>query len=593
MGKSSDISIIRDFLKAGFNITPDALNYIRNLDNPAKFTRLFLNSYNRSNGDHLITINILEQLHKVLVSTIRDISIDTPDNKKIVDDSRALVAKEKKPVKVDVKENSPKDKSNNALPPRKVEKTIIMARELKKTPESKPVISKASSSPVTEEVSDPISTIQKSPSKPRGPRMTSKSQFTPMAREHDEDLKILEDCTTNLKNEGEFKDFLQLFKDRFNSIKNIFKSRKDINQLIDIADLSKLSRKNQNYHVFGMVNDKKRTKAGNLMLEVEDSTGSINVIISAKTIDPDIIPHILNDEVLCFNGFYKDGIFIANEFSWPDITSNRPISFSTEDLAILLISDLHIGSDNHLEKLWNRFENWMNGVGSDRKQKELAGKVKYVSIAGDIIDGVGIYPTQEQHLVITDVHKQIEVAAELLQRLPDHLKFIIAPGSHEPVRRAMPQPAIPKSYCQPLIDIGATMVSNPALIETNGIKTLMYHGDSFIDLSMDIPEISNSTPERGMEKLLKSRHLAPSFGKRSEIAPDRKDWLVINTIPDIFHTGHVHCFGVKKYRNVWMVNSGCFQGQTDFMRSLGIVPTPGKPNIITLKDLSLTTLNIT
>jgi DNA polymerase II small subunit/DNA polymerase delta subunit B len=29
-----------------------------------------------------------------------------------------------------------------------------------------------------------------------------------------------------------------------------------------------------------------------------------------------------------------------------------------------------------------------------------------------------------------------------------------------------------------------------------------------------------------------------------------------------------------------MVNSGCFQSQTDFMRSVGVVPTPGIPVIV-------------
>jgi DNA polymerase II small subunit len=95
-----------------------------------------------------------------------------------------------------------------------------------------------------------------------------------------------------------------------------------------------------------------------------------------------------------------------------------------------------------------------------------------------------------------------------------------------------------------------------------------------------------------MEKLMMSRHLAPSFGKKTELAPDKKDWLVINEVPDIMHTGHVHCNGVKMYHGTWLVNSGCFQGQTDFMKSLGIVPSPGKPNIISLKDFKLTTLNL-
>ncbi|MFX1274009.1 MAG: DNA polymerase II small subunit, partial [Promethearchaeota archaeon] len=69
---------------------------------------------------------------------------------------------------------------------------------------------------------------------------------------------------------------------------------------------------------------------------------------------------------------------------------------------------------------------------------------------------------------------------------------------------------------------------------------------------------------------------------RTQIAPTSQDWLVIDKIPDIFHTGHVHINGRDKYKNVTLINSGCFQAQTDFMKSFGISPTPGIVPIIEL-----------
>ena len=57
---------------------------------------------------------------------------------------------------------------------------------------------------------------------------------------------------------------------------------------------------------------------------------------------------------------------------------------------------------------------------------------------------------------------------------------------------------------------------------------------------------------------------------------------MIDQIPDIFHTGHIHINGMDKYKNVTLINSGCFQAQTDFMKSFGINPTPGIVPIIEL-----------
>ncbi|MHA1369495.1 MAG: metallophosphoesterase, partial [Promethearchaeota archaeon] len=423
--------------------------------------------------------------------------------------------------------------------------------------------------------------------------LTSKSRFIPLAKEYEPQIKILSDCTENLHNEGKYEDFLNLFRYRFEKLRNIFRKRGNIPRIIDLADLEKFNEKGREVNILGMIKSKKVTKAGNLMLSIEDLTGEINVIISTRNFNPGMLQHILVDDVLHFKGIYQKGIFLANEFNWPDIPNHRTINYAEDDLAIALISDVHVGSDNHLRKIWNKFSDWIKGKNLNEKAKKIAGQVKYISIAGDLIDGVGIYPTQEDHLLIKDIYSQFEEAARLLEELPDYITIIISPGSHEPVRRALPQPAIPKSYAKPLYDLGAVMVGDPATVETHGIKNLIFHGESFIDLSMDIPDITNEAPETAMKKLLKSRHLCPTYGKQTEIAPDRKkDWLVIDIVPDIFHTGHVHQNGVSRYKDTWLINSGCFQGQTDFMKTLGIEPSIGKPHVINLKDLSLFTVNL-
>ncbi|NMC08213.1 MAG: hypothetical protein GYA24_23605 [Candidatus Lokiarchaeota archaeon] len=587
-----DKTIITDFLRAGFNITPGALSFIKQRADPALFARMLLKSFNSTRQRVTITREILERIDKAVSDLVGDVPqprIGTPPREPASSKPAApLMIEQAKPmqeVTVDV-DVARKTKVDQIVTRAKIEMPALAASA------AAPVPAGVEAQPVLEAVTFEAASMISSATPVPAAELTSKSTFTPLAKEYPARVRIIEDCTGKLKNDGEFTDFLNVFHDRFEKIKAIFKARNDIPRITDIGDLGDGSRSGDETYIVGMVIEKRQTKTGNTMLVVDDKTGSINVVISVKNKDPKILVNIILDEVLCFKGFNKEGFFFATEFFWPDVKRNRKPQLASEDLSIALISDIHVGSDNHLGDLWDRFKHWIRCEGLSDKAREFAGKVKYIAIAGDLIDGVGVYPTQEDHLVIKDVYKQFERVAEMLAELPDYISFIISPGSHEPVRRALPQPAIPRSYAPGLYDLKATMVSDPAIVETHGIKTMLYHGESFIDLSIDIPGISNSTPEKSMEKLMMSRHLAPSFGKKTELAPDKRDWLVINDVPDILHTGHVHCNGIKMYHGTWLVNSGCFQGQTDFMKSLGIVPSPGKPTIISLKDFKLTTLNL-
>jgi DNA polymerase II small subunit len=49
--------------------------------------------------------------------------------------------------------------------------------------------------------------------------------------------------------------------------------------------------------------------------------------------------------------------------------------------------------------------------------------------------------------------------------------------------------------------------------------------------------------------------------------------LVIDDVPDIFHTGHVHINAYKKHKGIHMINSGTFQSQTEFQKIYNIMPT--------------------
>jgi len=424
--------------------------------------------------------------------------------------------------------------------------------------------------------------------------------FKPIAKEYDASYDVLKDPTGKIHTSGKYEDFLELFKDRFNTLKKLMRKREDISAANNIANILKLNQPGE-VKVMGLIKDIYKTTSDNRIIQLEDLTGRINLLVKNDSNTYEIFQktnYLINDIMIFVEGFYRPGdikgpgiIFVKN-LAEIDVPISHNPSHSDVPLSIALISDVHIGSKEFIPKLWNRFIKFLKGEFGNEKIRSFAGKIKYLMIAGDLVDGIGIYPNHRENLDILDIFKQYEKAAELLGEIPSHIKIFYSPGSHEPVRRALPQPAVPKKYINGLHDLGVICVGDPVLIQTEGVKTLAFHGDSLIDLNISIPGLSHEQPAKSMKELLRFRHLAPSYGRKNQIAPVKKDWLIIDTIPDIFHTGHIHINGFGNYRNILLVNSGCFQRTTPFMKSFGITPTPGRISVVELDKLKITEVNL-
>jgi DNA polymerase II small subunit len=266
----------------------------------------------------------------------------------------------------------------------------------------------------------------------------------------------------------------------------------------------------------------------------------------------------------------------------PDIPDHLPNKSKSEAYTVL-ISDLHVGSKYFMKREFLRFLDWLSSSSND----DIVKKIKFLCVGGDLIDGIGIFPNQDKELLEMDAAKQMSHAAELLAKVPKHIKVLVIPGNHDLGRRALPQPAIPrKDLSEQLYGLeNCTMLGNPAFIELNGIKVLMYHGQSLDDIIATTPGLSYSRPAEAMKMLLKARHLAPTYGERTPIAPEQEDMMVISEVPDIFHSGHVHIVDVQNYRGTLVVNSGAWQGQTKYQQTMGITPTPGMAVIVNLATL--------
>ena len=420
--------------------------------------------------------------------------------------------------------------------------------------------------------------------------VTGKGEAIPLAKEYEAEVEIIKNPAEEMLSEGDVKGFLEYFRDRYNRMENLFKKRIDARDSVPIKEALKAPLRTK-AKIMGIIRDK-RISGNKLFIELEDLESSATVLISLDKQPLEAASELLLDQIVCIEVLkYNERLFVADNLLWPDIPDKEP-NRSEAPLCAALISDLHVGSKIFLEELFGKFLKWLKRGLGPPEVRSLAGRVKYVVIAGDLIDGIGVYPEQEAELEIVDLSRQYEVATKLLSSLPDYIELIIIPGNHDAVRNSLPQPAIPKKYAEALYgDDRVMLLGNPSTISLHGVETLVCHGDALNDVLTQVPGLDFHSPAKGMEILLRSRHLAPIYGATTPIAPEKRDWMVIDSVPDILHMGHVHIFEYKKYKGTTLINSGAWQGQTSYQKRLGVTPTPGIASIVDLQTFKVTPLD--
>lgn len=371
------------------------------------------------------------------------------------------------------------------------------------------------------------------------------------------------------------KDFLPHFVDRYERLSGIIKKRVKCGQIRFLK--SGMGREETS--VVGIVSSINKTAKGNIRVELEDPTGTLSVIVPSQE-------EILHDEVIGVTGFLADsGYFIANKITYPDV----PIPSSTSQASLpsseseaernkyiyaVFISDMHVGSNTFLEDAWGSFMSWL-------KEKAERRNIAYLVVAGDIAEGIGVYPGQEDDLLITDIEEQYKIAAGYFHDLPSNMHIVVAPGNHDAVRGAEPQPPLPENL-RKLFPDNTHFVSNPAYVQIGGRLVLIYHGQSYDDLVNSVSRLSYSKPEDAMIEMLKRRHLAPIYGNTVSVVPYEYDYGVIDHVPDIVLCGHTHTVGIAKYRNVLLINTGTWQSQTPYQKKRDITPVAGCATVVEL-----------
>jgi DNA polymerase II small subunit len=427
---------------------------------------------------------------------------------------------------------------------------------------------------------------------PLQPVVEGKSVFHPYAKEVEANINVLEDPTGKLSSNGTIEDYLQYFQDRFKRVERLLRQRIDVKAASPISEALKSPPKTK-LKIICMITEKRESKR-NTILTVEDLQTSATILVTHNAREElhRKAQRLLPDQVVCI-GVVKtrSKLFLAEDIIFPEV-GQKPHHKAADPVYAVLTSDMHIGSTKFHKDAFHRFILWLNGKYGNNKMKETAGHIKYLLVAGDIVDGVGVYPNQMNELEIKDVHKQYDLASQLLEQIPDYIEIIVSPGNHDAPRKALPQPAIAGDFLKTLQKSGRVRsLGNPCVVSLHNVEVLMYHGRSLDDIIATIPGLDHNHPENAMKILLQSRHLSPLYGGKTMLSPENRDFLVIERVPDIFHAGHIHVTGCCNYRGVLVVNSGGWQEQTDYMQKLGLVPTPGKVPLVDLQTLELNVLS--
>ncbi|WP_305554768.1 DNA-directed DNA polymerase II small subunit [Methanobrevibacter sp. V74] len=537
--------ILLKFAKKGINLSPEAYDKVINAENPIDFASNLIVKLksDRFTSKDLVSVSAetVDELTENKTTSKKDNQETLINVKKTVDETPQITkiksgkTEVKKPISI---ENLKKE---NDKPEKHVNKEILEASE----------------------------TIKDTKIKFKRNEQKTDVKY---------DFKIIQDTSKKSYTSGELENLISYFKSRYEKLANILSKRPELRNYTKINDIDDSQ---QSLSLILMVREIRSSKNGHKIVEFEDDTGEISVLFSNK-----------NDELFReAEKLVKDEVVgvIANKSDDPHFAFGQEIinpgvlkvPDKKMDFSIVFLSDVHIGSLTFLEDAFQRFIDWINCDFGDEEQRRVAESVKYLVIGGDIVDGIGVYPNQDKELAIKDITEQYNEAARFLGNVRNDIKIIIAPGNHDASRVAEPQPAVPEEYAKALYELdNVEFISNPGVVSLDGINVLIYHGRSFDDMVMAVKDFTYEKNDEIMKELLLKRHLAPLYGERTPLASELEDYLVIDEVPDVFHTGHVHVNSYKKFKGVHLINSGTFQTQTEFQKIYNIEPTPAQVPIL-------------
>jgi DNA polymerase II small subunit len=385
----------------------------------------------------------------------------------------------------------------------------------------------------------------------------------------------------------EVRDFTNHFRARYMSLQRILMNRAELQG--SLVSINKISSDRQSLSIIGIVTEKRITKNKNLIIKFEDLTGDISGIVKLDMeSDGESLfnkaTEVQMDEIVGVRASGNRDLLFVHDILFPDCFLHEKTRFD-EEVNVAFVSDVHCGSDRHLKKSFEKFLEWLNS--------DEAKKIKYLFFVGDNVDGVGVFPGQENVLKLKSMEEQYGLLASYLKKIPNRITMFMCPGQHDATRVAEPQPLISRKYAPELYEVeNLVLVTNPCMVKLleNGkeFKILMYHGASMHSFVNEIKELREmdvyKCPAKIVKHMLKRRHLAPMHGDVVYIPNSEKDPLVIEEAPDVLCTGEVHHLDVDSYNGVKIITGSCWQAITDFEVKVGHVPDPCKVPVLNLKS---------
>ncbi len=541
--------IIKSFSEHGTFVQPDTLKYIMSQKEPYKF--LAFVEDNLKEYPLVLTVDHIKKIEEIKIE--KNIKVKTKEEEIQTKMLKEVYDKDLKP-KSELEDITPKDADLITH----VKKETDIKEKNKKSIEIKKVKS-----------------------------------WKPQAKEYDSEIKIIKDVTGKSTCEGCTQDFNKLFRNRFDSVKKILrKQRRELANTIPINRIKKSGIKE--IQIVGIVKEVRNTKNGHRLIILEDETDeAVCIALKHDRNVYNIAQEVINDEIIGITAnISKNGdLLVVENIVYPDISIQNERHKSEIPVFAAFLADIHIGSKQFMDAQWNSFLRWINGQMGNSRQRDVASKIKYIVIPGDVVDGIGIYPNQEEELSIVDVYRQYEELAEQLRKIPSHISIIMQPGNHDAVRPAEPQPTFETEIQDLFSGMDITFLGNPSYFSLNGVEILSYHGQSLLDFATNVQHLKYNEPVETMKVMLKKHHLAPTYGGYTPLAPEHEDYMLIDRIPDIFVTGHVHLAQIGDYRGVTLLNASSWQEQTSYQKMLNFVPDSGKLPIVDLKTSNVTMMD--
>jgi len=206
--------------------------------------------------------------------------------------------------------------------------------------------------------------------------------WKPKAKEYDPEINIMKDVTGNSVCEGTTSDFTKLFVNRYNSLRRILRNqRRELANAIPINRVKSSGVKD--VQMVGIIKDVRTTTNGHRLIELEDETGTATCIALKNNRDTlQLANEVVLDEIVGIRGqLSKNGdLIVIHNVVYPDISIQNERHKADVPLYAAFLSDIHIGSKQFMEDQWQAFLRWINGEIGNSRQKDVAGKIKYLVV---------------------------------------------------------------------------------------------------------------------------------------------------------------------------------------------------------------------